>query len=138
MIITIDTRKRILQTTTFICDKKNYCQYTDINLSNLIKNIYGTLLRVQWLGHSAFTAVAPRSILGQGTKIPKLHRVAKNKQTKKPNRIFTENLPSISFLMMKNELSHYSQVQAKNVPSDPSYLTFCWKSLLILKTSWNF
>lgn len=85
---------------------------------------------VQWLGLSTFAAVAPHSIPAQGTKIPKLHGLPKKK--KNPNRLFTKNLPLISFLTMKNELSHYGQVQAKNVPSEPSYLTFCWKSLLML------
>ena len=43
---------------------------------------------VQWLGLTAFIAVSPGSVPGQGTKICKLHAMAEKEKKKNEKKMF--------------------------------------------------
>ena len=54
-----------------------------MKLKDFVKTlVHGTSLAVQWLGLSTFTALAPGSILGRGTKIPQAMWSGHKKQNK--------------------------------------------------------
>ena len=90
-------------------------------------------LVVQWLGHSAFSAVGPGSIPGWGTTIPQTMRRSQSKKKKKKTGQYKKTTRKITWsyqLMQKKYLTNISHLWLrKNNSADYAlHHTYWWKT----------